>query len=226
MSAETSDSKRKVRHRAEQDKIIANDITEAKQIIHSVGLNPAIAEIMVAHGYDKVSLDAGLNLQAKAQERFEGRQKSLGDQLEATRKLREAEAIAHSYYRDFRAIARALFTDDADRISLGLHGRVPRDRQLFITLAHTSYASAQSEPYRSHLARYGYIAKDLERDIASLSRLITLDDTQNAAIGAAIKATSDRNIAVADLRVWIRQFRRIAKFTLREHPGHIKALNL
>ncbi len=212
--------------RAEQDQAIANAITAARQLIETARADAEIAAILAQRGYNEARLTEALQLQQAAQVAFTVRQKAIAAQKQATAALTGAAATARQTYADFRETSRAIFTPAADRIALGLKGAVPDDNQKFVTLAHTSYINGREEPYRSALATYGYSSETIAQAITTLDALIVADETQNAAIGAAKQATTDRDAAYKALDAWLKQFKRIAKVALRGKPGLVKKLAL
>jgi hypothetical protein len=221
-----SEQTKPIQPRAEQDQAIANAITAARQLVGTARTDAEIAGILSQRGYDEAALAQGLQLQEAAQAAFTARQTAMAAQKQATAALTGANTTARQTYADFRETARAVFTPSADRTALGLTGAVPKDTQKFVTLARASYTAARTEPYRSTLATYGYSSETIAQAITTLDALIVADETQNAAIGAAKKATADRDAAYKALDAWTRQFKRIAKVALRTQPALARKLLL
>ena len=226
MPEETMPTPKAVRSYAAQDQKQANAIAAARQLIETACDDAEIARILAARGYDAAGLAAGLSLQASAQAAFTARQTAMAGQQQATAALAGAEAAARQTYADFRATARAIFAAPADRTALGLTGNAPKDTQKFLTLARVSYTTAQAEAYQPALATYGYPATALTAALATLDAFSTAGGVQNAAIGAARQATTDRDRAVKTLADWVSQFKRIAKVALRTQPALAKKLEL
>jgi hypothetical protein len=128
-------------------------------------------------------------------------------------------------YVDFRETVRAISEFTAsDRIALKVNGTIPADRQQMLTAARASYQAAQTEPYASRLATFGYPAAVITNALTALDAYSTADVNQNSAIGDATKATTDRNTAVADLDTYMKQLRQLAKVALRKRPDLLKKL--
>lgn len=215
-----------VQPRAEQDQIIANAITAARQAIETVRADAEIGGILAQRGYNEAKLTEGLQLQEAAQAAFIVRQTAMAAQKQATAALTGADTTARQTYADFRETARAIFASSADRTALGLAGSVPKDTQKFVTLARASYTNARNEPYRSALATYGYLSETIAQALATLDALTITDETQNTAIGAAVQATAARDAAYKTLDAWMKQFKRIVKVALRTKPALAKKLLL
>jgi len=211
---------------AEQDQEVANFITETRQMIESARDDAVIAPLLAARGYDAASLAKGLALQQTAQSTFTLRQTAMAAQKGASAAAEGALAAARSAYVDFRETARATFSDSNARTALGLTGKIPEDLQKLITTARASYTAAQSAPYQATLATYGFPAATIASALAALDALSTADKAQNAAIAAAVKATSDRDAAVKALQQWAKQFKSIASVALRAQPIQAKKLGL
>lgn len=114
----------------------------------------------------------------------------------------------------------------ADQASLGLKGEAPRDAQKFITTARASYATAQTAPYATILATYGFPAETIAAAVAALDAFSKAGEAQTAAAAAAVQATADRGAAVDALKQWSKQFKNIAAVALRTQPAQAKKLGL
>jgi hypothetical protein len=219
-------SQKPVKRRADQDQKIADQITADGQYLETVKTDPEILATLAGRGYAPAKLDEGLTLQRAAQAAFTHRQTMLAAQGHATAGLSGSIATAREMYIDFRDIVRSItgFTAN-DRKALNASGAVPDDKQKMLTAARASYQAAQTEPYASTLATYGYPATVIDAALAALDAYSAADTDQNSAIGNATKATADRNAAVKALDVYMKQLRGIAKVALRKRPDLLKKLN-
>lgn len=164
--------------RSDQDQVIANDITDAQQIIETGKSDAELKPLLEDKGYDAAEMDKGAVLQSAAQAAYNERQKASGKQKEATALATAAEKSARVIYSDFRETARALYAEEADLAKLGLKGKVPADLQKFITAARASYSGANDEPYASRLAKRGFKPADNVKAQADLKTLATVDAEQ------------------------------------------------
>jgi hypothetical protein len=212
--------------RAEQDQKIANDITEIGERIGSATRDPEVAALLAERGYDPDAFAAGQALQETAQAAFTARQTALGAQHQASAALDGARMTALQTYNDFRETARAVFTSTADRSTLSLNGRVPKDAQAFITLARASYTGAQSVPYQATLAKYGYPAAALATALATLNAYSAAHQASTSAAADATQAIVLRDAAYKNLVQWDKQFRAIAKVAARTRSDLARKLNL
>lgn len=204
---------------APQDQRMSDRIVATGQLIESARNDAEIAALLTAVGYDAAALDAGLALQQAAQQAFFARQDAMAAREQGALALKEARAAVRKTYANFRKIARALYTQPADRTALALTGNVPGDNQKFILIARTSYNAALNEPYQTTFATYGYPAATLNAALAELDAFSAADDTQNTTAAQAKQATADRNTAVKAMDAWVRQFTQIAKVALQPHPA-------
>ena len=156
------------------------------------------------------------------------RQEALAGRKEAATALRQADRAARSGFDDFRKIARAVFKDDpAARTSVGTDGRVPQDREKFLTQASAAYAAAFGHStYLTALARRGVTRAALEAEQGKLAALTAADAAHNTAQAAARRATSERNAAVRGLDNWWGEFRAVAQVALKERPDLLGELGL
>jgi hypothetical protein len=86
--------------------------------------------------------------------------------------------------------------------------------------------AAQTAPYAATFAANGYPAAYLTAALKAVDDLKTADETQNAAIGVAIKATTDREAAFTAFDNWLKVYERIAGSELKSRPDLAKKINI
>jgi len=212
--------------RADQDKKMLDRIVGSGQ---TLATSQADAEIMTAlqpRGYEAAKFTEGVTLQQAALNAYSVRQTAMKAQSQATSIRNGAESAAREMYSEFRYNARKLFPAAADRTALNLNGIVFKDTQQFIGQAGMSYKAAQSAAYAATFAANGYPAAYLTAALKALDDFKTADETQNAAIGAATKATADRDAAFAALDNWMKVYERIAGSALKKRPDLAKKINI
>lgn len=215
-----------VKRNAEQDQQIADKITAAAQYLDTVEGDAEISALLATRGYTTAKLAEGHSLQKAAQSAFTQRQIALAAQGQATAGMSGSASAARDMVLDFRETVRSISTFTAsDRTALKVNGTLPADKQKMITLARASYQAARQEPYAVALATYGFPAATLDAAVAALDAYSKADTDQNNAIGAAVKATADRNAAVKELDAYMKQLRGLAKVALRQRPDLLKKLN-
>lgn len=218
-------STKPVKRKTDQDQRIADKITADWQYLKAVKADAEISAILAARGYTPDKLAEGFDLQRATQSAFTYRQTTLATQSRATAGL-SGNAAVREIYIDFRDTVRAITDFTAsDRAALKASGAIPNDRQKMITLARASYQAAQTEPFASILATYGYPLTAIATALAALDVCAAADIEQNLAVGNAAKATADRNAAVKTLDAYMKQLRSIAKVALRQRPDLLKKLN-
>lgn len=202
--------------RSEQDKTIANYITESLQMLTTAKTDAEIAPLLSARGYDAAGIAPGLALQDTLDKAFQGRQTGSGGQLSATAAQTTAARNARSDYADFRGIARGCFTDNGARTALGATGDIPEDFQKFVTAAKASYVAGKKAEYTAKLTLRGYAPATLDGLVTALGTLTTTGDDQNVAAGQAQGSTAARDKAYDDLRAWMKEFKATARVALKK----------
>ena len=76
------------------------------------------------------------------------------------------------------------------------------------------------------LAGIGYDAERLEADLTHLDELESEAGGRSSAKGTGVKATSDRETAIAKLRAWDSRFKRMAKRQLKARPDLLTKLKI
>lgn len=210
-----------------QDQNKADLITGALQFITKVSADEEIRRFIRARGYDDAALSVGLELQSGGQSAYDTRQKAPGTKAEAKKLRDEAAALAEEFFSDYRQTAQKIpkFTA-ADRTTLGVDGKVPKDLQKFVTLATASYQAAQKSPYTELLSIRSYDVARLNNAIAGLKTLVNYDNAFTGARAIAKGDTSARDAAVDALNTWMSEFRVNVKLALKKHPVLLAKLGL
>jgi hypothetical protein len=216
---------KKSRPRSDQDQIIANRITAAREQILLAQGDAEIMTLVAPRGYDQDKLSEGLSLQQAAQQAFSARQEALGAQKQANENFANALVAARQTYTDFREIARSFLTDSTARTALGLNERIPADIQKLTTVARTAYtATLNNSIYLAALSPYGYSQSSLQIILTDLDGLISQNNAQASAQASAARATQQRDEADAVLILWLKQFKTVAKIALRSRSDLIQKL--
>lgn len=211
-------SKPKVPYAA-QDQSLANEISEADELLTLVETDTEVSAAMAERGYDKEELGKGRALQVAAQGAFNNRSKAMAE-LEAAKAAYGASDLAtRATYAEFRETARVKFSAEVDRVALGLKGAVPRDLQKFETTAQASYTAASSVPYSAALAKAGFNPERITAELAAVRALPKLHAAFTQADGNASTATSLRDDACEKLRKWVNDYRRMAKLAAKKYPA-------
>jgi hypothetical protein len=209
-----------------QEQLIANRLSEARQLIETARSHPEIVVALAERGYDTNNIAEGWALYETAQQAFLSRPTTVTVQKQAKAILDGAEATAREIYADFRKTARAVFTSPADRNTLGLSHIISSDVQKFLTAARAAYTVAQTTLYADKLAAHGYPLAALQTALTTLNTLATAHAAYNSAMTSAAQATADRDEAVKALDRWIGEFRKATRLALRHSPELIKKLGL
>lgn len=202
-----------------QDQSLANEISEADELLTLVETDTDVSAAMLERGYDGDEVASGRALQDAAQKTFNNRAKAMAQAEAAASAFATADLAARKTYAEFRETARVKFSAEADQVALGLKGAVPRDLQKFTTTAQSSYTAAGSEPYAARLAKAGFKPERVASELAAVKELPKLHAAATQTDGDAAKATSLRDDACGKLRKWVNDYRRLAKLAAKKHPA-------
>ncbi len=212
---------------AEQDQRLANDLSEALAMMTVLRDDAEVQAVMAERGYDAAAVDEAItSLHAPAQAAYEARAAAMGKANEAQRMLDSATASERADFTDYRETARAIFRSAAEKLALGLNGKLPEDLQKFLTAAKASYGAGKKAPYAEPLARRGYSAARIDAELAGIKLVGDLAAGAARAGGAAQRTTKDRDAAAKALKAWVSEFRRIAKRALRGQGDLLAKLGL
>lgn len=212
--------------RADQDQEIAAVISSTGKTI-KIALNDAdISKVLAKRGFKKEKLNAGLDLCATAQEKWDARQAAIARQAECTGAVNRLFGEAVKAYGDFREAARAELDEAASLKALSVSDVVPDDLDKFLTHARGAYNCAKEEPYVTALGDYGYDEEGLDDELKALEDLDKANQEQSQAMADAQKATRLRDDAAKPVRNFRNKLRRIARRAFRTDPEQARKLEI
>ena len=205
--------------RALQSRTAAEDIVRVREHITNVQTNAALAACLADRGIGAAELAEGLARQENAAVAFDRRQQAIGEAMTATAALALASDEFTAAYVEFRTIARLALKTPAARTALGLPGRLPQDTREWMAHAHAAYTAALEMPeYLDALQTVNYPAERLTALLARLDALYDVLSIATRAKSEALRATQERNRAIAEMQAWYLHFKTIARFATRGRP--------
>jgi hypothetical protein len=209
---------------AEQDQVIANFIEASKRKLLLVKETPEMLSLMTVRGFGLMKLAEGEALQQALEGSYAQRQAAIGKEKATQQAQEEARVEAQEELIDFRETTKAFFRTRADHSALGIVGVLPKDIDILMLSARTSYANAKKEPYKSIFAQYGYDEAGWAKAEATLTALESARIARAAAMAAGVTATATRNSDYDALVDWMHAFDKIAKVALRKRPDLLARL--
>jgi len=224
--APTPGAERDKKRRNGRNKLIDAYIASAGKFLKTASTDAAISPILATHGYDDAEFAEGFQFLKAASDANEDCVAGNADEKLTGEALTAAILEVRDDYAQFREIARACFTGDAERTGLSLKGDVPDDMDRFLTIAKGSYAAAGKDPYKTKLTKRGYPATRLTTLIAALEALETSDVEDTQAGGESIGDTAKRDQAYTALRAYMKELRGVSRGALRGKADLLAKLEL
>lgn len=194
-----------------QDRATAAALVSAAQLVNRVIGDTDLASLLESQGYDTAELQAGVTLHAAAEEVFGTCQQALGELDRAQVEFDAAWENAREDYLEFRWLARREFADDYTQQVLQVLGTVSDDLHEFIAQAAISYRAAQLLDATQPLLAHGFGADRIHSSLAQLRRLARLELELHAGRSRAERHRDERDLAIAMLNLWMRDFERAAR---------------
>jgi hypothetical protein len=199
-----------------RDRTAALALASAGKLIGRLVADDELAELMKTQGYDQAEFQNGVTLQTAAEEVFQTCRRAqvalYRMQLEYALRWEDAR----EEYIDFRWAARNAFPDEEARRVLVVHETVSPELQAFLSQAAVSYRAAQSEEIAGRMQEAGFGADQVGVALANLRRLARLDLALQASQNHAARCLDERELALAMVNLWIRDFYRAARCVLGE----------
>ncbi|MGD2253948.1 MAG: hypothetical protein PVF70_13620 [Anaerolineales bacterium] len=209
-------------------KSIAELLNAAQLAINNSVADAEIMELVAAYGYDSPRFQDGRMRYLAAVEAVDAKEAAAGAQHDATEKEQKARSEAKDAYQALAKVARAIFKGDQPALTaMELRGPMPQATAPFLARAYLLFDNALKMPeLMEALAPYGYDAARLQ---AERDRIVAYDQSnqdQEAAKGAAQDATRAQVDALALLRDWYAQYRKIARVALRGRRQLLEKLGI
>lgn len=209
-----------------QDQETAAALAAAAQLVNHAAADESLATLLEGQGYNAEELQAGVTLHAAAEEVFAMCQQALGDLDRAQAAYDEAWVQAREDYVEFRWIARREYPDASTQEALQVTGVISDEVHEFIAQAAASYRAAQQLKSAAALAAQGFGPERIRSSLAELRLVAQLELALQARQSGARRQTEERDLAIAMLNLWMRDFERAARIVLRgvAHPPLTKWL--
>jgi len=203
---------------------IAERLNAAQMAVANSLAEAEIQSLVAGYGYPAGKLNEGKTLYEAALTAVNAQKSAAGAQQQATQELNQAEKSARDAYQSLAKVARAVFKEEAPRLTtLGLTGTVPLSTAGFLAAAAVLFDNAAGAP---SLADYGYDAARLAAERAKIAAFAAADQRQEAAKGAAQQAGREQVAALASLDAWRAQYLKIARVALREKPQLLEKIGV
>lgn len=203
-----------------QDREIAAALAAAAELMNRVVDDESLAVLLRSQGYDAEELQAGVTLHTAAEEVFAECQQALGDLDQAQAAYDEAWVNAREEYLEFRWTVRSDYPDPRTQKLLRVDGTVADQMHEFIAQAAMSYRAAQLLQSSVPPPAAGFSPDRLRRALADLRLLARHELTLQARRSSAERQREERDLAVAMLNLWMRDFERATRTALggMAHP--------
>ena len=197
----------------------AERIARAEATLRRVRAESELNTRLASQGFNAERLAEGEALCRAAQEAFTARQLALGAQRQAVSAANAAEENARKSFADFRVRVRSAIRTPAIRTLLDLDAQTPYDISGFLYMAQNTYITAQRMPaLQTMLQETGYGGDALNALLAELENLHTTLQAADEARVVAVRATHERQRAMAALDRWIAILRAASRPVTRGRP--------
>ncbi|ACB73439.1 hypothetical protein Oter_0148 [Opitutus terrae PB90-1] len=197
-----------------QDQGTAAALAAAAELVNRVVDDASLAARLRTQGYDEEELRAGVTLHTAAEDIFAECQQALGDLDQTQADYDETWVNAREEYLEFRWAVRSDYPDPRTRKLLRVDGVVADQMHEFIAQAAMSYRAAQILQSSTAPAETEFTPERLRQALAELRLLARLEMTLQACRSNAERRREERDLAVAMLNLWMRDFERATRAAL------------
>jgi len=174
------------------------------------------------HALTPAFLAAGEALYITAEDAIAQRHVATVAAIEATAVQSAAYRLARAEYMGFRKMGRTVVTDAPGRVALFLDEAVSNRMDVFAQAAESALVAAQEEPYAALLAAVTFGPERIAAILAMVRALAAAIAARQIAAHRATIATTARNAAVDELRVFVQRLAVEVDTMVRANP-HLRA---
>ena len=227
-TAQPAPVKKTRRTLASQDQRIINDITEIRTALTALQANTEAKTLMMPFGYDDDEIAVGVGHCTAGQAAVDTRQTADATHIQIVTDLSALDQSTQTDFSEFRKVVRASYKNNPAALqALNATGRVPQDRESFITFATTAYNAALGNPeYMTVLSRRSQTQASLQAKKDRLTALTQASATQDNASAAIKHTTAQRDQTIKTMRAWWSEFETMARIAYKDRPDLLGALGL
>ncbi|MBI4725631.1 hypothetical protein HY768_00135 [candidate division TA06 bacterium] len=212
---------------------IAAQLNSAQVAISNTLTDPRIHKPMAEYGFSVARIKEGQKLYETARLSLNVHKALSGQQQYKTSEVNQITKNAYDVYQALAKIARAIWHKDKPRLeALGLHGKMPKTTDGFLTAAYVLFDNAAGPDVNlptkgeGELADYGYTKAKLAAERLKIVALDKMNQAQEAAKGEAQNAARDQQAALNALNEWMSVFIKIAKVALRNKREYLEKIGV
>lgn len=207
---------------------IADFLTDADVTINNTLNDTEVQASLAAFGYDAAKLAIGSALLAEAEQLAQQKMVKYGNQFAASEAIATARETAHEVYARTLKVARVAFKKNVQAASaLMLNGRRKDPLSGWLLQTLTFYKNMLDDPALiAAMTEYGYTEAKLTAELALVTAVQELNQTQEREKGKAQASTKIRDAKFEELSIWLADFRKIAAVALASTPQKLEGLGL
>lgn len=203
-------------------------LLKAEQAINNGIKSPEISALLEPYGFDAQKMLEGQALYQETYQLYQHQKQMYKKKFEARDQLKKLFEKQKTEHFKLNHVALILSTDDPNiEIQLGLKDKRQRS---FAGKAHQMdlfYQSILDDPALSErFALYNITRVDITARQELLKQVIRLKEKFDALKSEAQQATEDRNQSIEKLENWLKEYRNIARFALKEKPQYLEKLGV
>jgi hypothetical protein len=207
-------------------KSIEQQLATANIAIGNALTEPSLATALAGFGYNTERLRQGGALHEKALSLYQRQKGAYGDSQTASDAYAAALALARATYMRHVKVARVALEGERGSLQkLGLAGARKEAQAAQLAQAQQFYANALFDTaILGKLSAFGITKEMLAAGQRQLDAVAQSDSARRQRQGAARDAKRARDVALAALAGWMRDFMQVARVALRDRPQLLEML--
>lgn len=204
---------------------INNQLERAGVMVQNARQHPLIQQQLVDWGYAAQKIAQGETLLQDVQLAQQAQKDSYYHKLDCNRQWKIEWATLQRQYSEHRSVAKTAFRNEPETLMrLRVDRAVARRNADLLDQATDFYTVITGKS--KEMQKYGIKPDELTQTQAIITSLSALQAQRLQCKGNAESATQKRNEALKKLRVWQREFTRVARMALKDDPQLLEVLGI
>ena len=203
---------------------IAEILEAADQIIDNIQKDLEVQKKIAGMGFPQKRVQDGIALRQQAQTMQDTKDSHYNEQWAISRQLNQEADTAITLFKEHAKIARIAFRNEPVFLHALKIERFVRGQWHLIRQAQHFYT--QLTLSATAMDAYGITQPMLEQAQASIGAVLATKRTRTRKKGVAQDSTQEKRKAFMELKAWIIEFRKVARFAFRDNPQLLESFGI
>ena len=204
--------------------LISKLFAEAQRYITNASEQPEIQKKLNQTGFTPKRFLEGATLLDECKALHAQKSEKYGEKQELASQIKAHEQLARQTFEDHVAIVRFVFRKEPATVAKFNVERTARKVDAWVLQA--GYFYSRVAEHQEVLSQHGLTSAEAAQAVAMVEAVATTRNQRMMRKGEAEEATRARNQSIKALKLWMKDFRAMARIALRDHPQLLESLGM